>query len=417
MNGVAASGGSKYSIIVSSDGTAHSTGFIESMDYYRGHLGIPLEDLRDGQNTFQEIERVFDENRGGVISPPKFRAVFAGVDNTRKGKGEIHTIFLDGKGNAWATGANSKGQLCLGTTLDQVIPQRINLKDIVDVAVGGEHTLLLTESGKVYGCGSNRLGQLGLTDLVSKVDEPRELSLLLSRAASVSAGRDHSIVMAKDGEYVMGSNEFGQLCVDTEGDSVYIPRAIDLEEGTAKSFEATRYSSYIVYVDGSLGACGRNNFGQLGDGTNDDAFLTKVSMPEGGKGNDVVKLLGVGPSANSVLFATKNGLVWGMGLNNRGQLGVGDVDDRNLPTLVKMQVDVNVLVLSAAEDHSLALKEGGADVMPTDFPTNLPTNLPTGDVIPTQVPTQATPTPTPSPTLSETSIEPPQVGFPLYFWG
>ena len=62
--------------------------------------------------------------------------------------------------------------------------------------------------------------------------------------------------------------------VNTLGQNVYTPQILDLDDKrTAKSFEATRYSSYILHFDGSVNSCGRNFFGQLGDSTNEDSYL------------------------------------------------------------------------------------------------------------------------------------------------
>ena len=62
--------------------------------------------------------------------------------------------------------------------------------------------------------------------------------------------------------------------VNTLGQNVYTPQILDLDDKRiAKSFEATRYSSYILHFDGSVNSCGRNFFGQLGDSTNEDSFL------------------------------------------------------------------------------------------------------------------------------------------------
>ena len=85
--------------------------------------------------------------------------------------------------------------------------------------------------------------------------------------------------MAEDGIYLSGSNEYGQLCTDTGGDNVSVPGGLQVDERVATQFEATKYSSYILYEDGSINGCGRNNFGQLGDGTNQDQLikLSKVN--------------------------------------------------------------------------------------------------------------------------------------------
>jgi len=92
-------------------------------------------------------------------------------------------------------------------------------------------------------------------------------------------------------------------------------------------------------------ACGSNLFGQLGDGTNEDASLgVEVILEE-----DILSLYS-GPSSESVFFIGVEGNTYGTGLNDRGQLGVGDTQDRNLPTLV----DVPPLIISASSTHTAA---------------------------------------------------------------
>jgi hypothetical protein len=55
--GIDASAGSKYSLIVASNGVAYSSGFIDDMDTYHGHLGIRPQDLEKvRRTTFCTIE-------------------------------------------------------------------------------------------------------------------------------------------------------------------------------------------------------------------------------------------------------------------------------------------------------------------------------------------------------------------------
>ena len=105
-------------------------------------------------------------------------------------------------------------------------------------------------------------------------------------------------LVAGDGNYVMGSNNFGQLCVKPKrgNENKYSSHVFDIDERVVASFEATRFSSYVLYVDGSANGCGRNNHGQLGDGTYDDASLATVKLP---RDREITRFLGVRPSAHS----------------------------------------------------------------------------------------------------------------------
>ena len=62
----------------------------------------------------------------------------------------------------------------------------------------------------------------------------------------------------------------------------------------------------------------------------------------------------MGPSAQSAFFVGEDGAVYGTGLNDRGQLGVGDTENRKVLTLVDFSEDVFVKHVSAAGDHTLS---------------------------------------------------------------
>ena len=249
--------GSSYSIIIMSSGIAYSCGNIVK-SRYQGQLG--REGVVQGINSLQPIDTVLDLN-GLSSSAPRFSKVYAGVEQSSN-SGIVHTILLDVYGRAWATGSNSRGQLCQGDTLNRDIPQMISMdKRVVDVAIGGEHTLLLLEDGTVYGCGSNNLGQLGL-GLTQQAKSPTRISNLAS-VLSISAGHSHSLFKTQNGLYNTGSNQYKQLCRSQSG-NVRLPTLLGVAPiENVNSFKAGKYSSYVLFNDKSVGSCGRNNYGQV----------------------------------------------------------------------------------------------------------------------------------------------------------
>ena len=371
------SGGSKYTIVVLNDGSALAAGFVESLGSYQGHLGLVEDDVAEGSNEFTQITQVYD-SIGLSFSSPRFIRGVAGVERV-EGSGIIHSVLLDGNGHAYATGSNSLGQLCLGDTDDRFVPERIPIDAaIVSVAVGAEFTLLLDDQGNVHGCGSNSLGQLGLGEGIADTSVPM-MNENINGVLSISAGHSHSLFVTDDGLYSSGSNEFGQLCANSNGADVFEPQVIETDSPEVNSFEAIRTSSYILYNDGSLESCGDNEFGQLGDGTNQNQIRATVATE-----NEVVRLLGTGPSASAVFFVTgtsrrmlrsgrylqQNGeQVWATGLNANGQLGVGDKENRNTPTKVLFATEVSVDQISAGEQHSLAIGVITGTLSPTLSPT------------------------------------------------
>ena len=410
------SAGSEYTMVLRSDGKAYAAGFIDPLSSYKGHLGLgpPGTVVKQGINSL-------------ILSAdglPTFTKLFAGVENTPN-SGIIHTIFLDSQGKAWATGSNSKGQLCLNSTASseytpQLIPTPDDLGRIVDVAIGGEHTLLLFESGDVYGCGSNSVGQVGLGGFETKVPFPTKITFdpnVDIKVQSISAGFQHSLFKSEGGLYVTGSNQYGKLCTEqSKGGSIFVPAKLATPiASTVEQFKAIKESSYILYNDGSVDSCGRNNQGQLGDGTKVDNIMVEVKLD-----GEVTSILGTGPSAESVFFYTKDGTILGTGLNNAGQLGIGSTEaSKTVPTLVKFTLSVSDLkTLSAADDHT-AMVGATNTFNPTSNPSESPTisTKPTFYLAPSMAPSKSS-SPTLSPSNQPTrSSSPTRTGLTSFAWG
>jgi len=341
-----ASAGSEYTLVVLGDESAAVAGYIDKITDYSGYFGLPQQDLLEGSNELAILDSVV--NLEGDSRPaPNFRKVYAGV---KTNDGAMHSAFIDVDGNVYTAGSNNSGQLCIGDLDNRYIPHQIDLgESAVSVAVGGDFTLILGASGDVYGCGSNEFGQLGLGNVIS-VNLP-DSGNGLKNVSSISAGLDFSLLTTPDGLVVMGSNGAGQLCTD-EFDEVKEPYVLGPNVSTdITQFRAGFQSSYLLFRDGSVVACGGNEFGQLGIGKIDDPGPDSVIIP----GGNFIKSLGVGPSAVSAFFVASDGVVYGTGRNNRGQLGVGDRDDRDSLDQVLFEFNGDdVTRVSAAFDHTLA---------------------------------------------------------------
>src|SRR5690606_20336519 len=76
------------------------------------------------------------------------------------------------------------------------------------------------------------------------------------------------------------------------------------------------FHNVAIQTDGTLWAWGRNDFGQLGDGTNTNR-LTPVQI---GTDNDWIF---VDSGDHHTIALKANGTLWSWGLNNSGQLADG----------------------------------------------------------------------------------------------
>jgi len=111
------------------------------------------------------------------------------------------------------------------------------------------------------------------------------------------------------------------------------------------------YHSCGIQVDGSLWCWGKNDFGQLGDGTaSDQKDPILISAAEGG-------WLSVSAGGDHTCGVQSDGSLWCWGLNDNGQLGDGSFTDRNVPTRVGGEYRWSLV--TAGEDFSCAFKTDG----------------------------------------------------------
>ena len=104
--------------------------------------------------------------------------------------------------------------------------------------------------------------------------------------------------------------------------------------------------------DGSVWAWGKNNCGQLGDGT-----TTNKSIPVPLTSIDNVKLIST--AYHHSLALTNNFKVWAWGNNYKGQLGDGTKTSKTTPVQVSKVDYYSFTLISAGLYHSLALRYDG----------------------------------------------------------
>ncbi|MDR0746336.1 MAG: hypothetical protein LBE89_00395, partial [Helicobacteraceae bacterium] len=209
--------------------------------------------------------------------------------------------------------------------------------------------------GKVYATGDNEYGQLGLGNDTNKTSFTEVASLSGKNIIALSAGSYHSLALSSNGKvYATGDNEYGQLGLGNDTNKTSFTEVADLNDKNITAIFAGDYHSFALSDDGKVYATGLNEYGQLGLGnTTDRNTFTEVSSLSG-------KTITALSAGNLHSFALANdGKVYATGENHIGQLGLGDTTNRNTFNDVTDLSSKSITALSAGNQHSFALSSNG----------------------------------------------------------
>ncbi|HYG23704.1 MAG TPA: DUF6531 domain-containing protein, partial [Verrucomicrobiae bacterium] len=230
-----------------------------------------------------------------------------------------------------------------------------NMENRTIIACGSQFGLMVRHDGTVWGWGGDSHGQLaGLYNSPDGgwIDYPRRIPAILG-AVSVAAGSRHSHVLKWDGSvWSFGANEDGQLGL---GDTLdrHTPRQIP--NLTARDIDAGFKFSVAILPNGRLVSWGQNDQGQLGIGSKSPG---KVTLPVSVM--TVTNAIRIACGMDHALALSSDGSVWAWGDNGGGQLGDDNIPigaDRASPILIP-NLD-GVMEIAAGEDFSMALRTNG----------------------------------------------------------
>ncbi len=215
-------------------------------------------------------------------------------------------------GARFAWGENDTAQLGDGTTTSEAVPTATGGTDWAVVAPGYFHTAAIKKDGTLWTWGQNTYGQLGDGTSIDRSTPVHVTQQITFAWAQVAAGVSHTVGIRTDGTlWAWGRNDQGQL-----GDGTTTDRSTPEQIGTASdwvSVSAAYFATFAIKRDGSLWVWGRNIEGQLGDGTN----TNRTSPEQLGTSHDWASVT----SGNFHTVAIKtNGTLWTWGENMHGAL-------------------------------------------------------------------------------------------------
>lgn len=154
--------------------------------------------------------------------------------------------------------------------------------------------------------------------------------------------------------YVCGSNTSNQISSDNE-DNLLLPR-LSTSFSKVQYVEAAQYCSFVIHTDGTLTACGRGNYGQLGLGD-----IVYQALPKEVIIDTPVKFVSSSKGSNGhCLAVTEDGRVYSWGDGDFGKLGHGHVNTIKYPKLITGPfIRKQIIHISAGYRHSAAVTKDG----------------------------------------------------------
>lgn len=238
------------------------------------------------------------------------------------------------------------------TTRPRKVAERTEGDNIVELELGPAHACLRQLSGAVRCWGNNADGRVGDGTFESR---QQPVPVGVSSAVDVALGHRHSCALAADGKVsCWGDDANGALGHGEPEDAGSQARegvqrvsglddAIDVASGDAFSCVARR--------SGAVACWGRNDLGQLGDGSKEPSRPFPGPVPNLDDG------IAVAAGAAQACAVRKTGAVVCWGINDKGQLGRAAAPTPLRPGPVPKLDDATAVSLGA--EHGCALRRSG----------------------------------------------------------
>lgn len=272
---------------------------------------------------------------------------------TKMDAGWFHTCAVTASGGVKCWGNNQEGALGDGTNVAHRTPTDVPglTSGIAQVTAGGDHSCVLTDVGGLKCWGRNSDGELG-TGVAGSPSTPVDVVGMSSGVTTVDAGTYHTCALTTGGGVkCWGHNGYGQL-----GDVTTIGRSIPADViGLTNGVTAVSTGAFhtcALTTGGAVKCWGSNDRGQLGDGTTIDR-ITPVDVLGLSSG-----VAGLAANSSQTCAITVAGAVKCWGRNDRGQLGDGTTIDRSAPVDVVGLLG-GITSLAMGDNHTCSISTAG----------------------------------------------------------
>jgi alpha-tubulin suppressor-like RCC1 family protein len=242
--------------------------------------------------------------------------------------GNYHACGRKSDGSVYCWGLNAAGQLGDGSTTERVVPTLVSGgRAFIDISVRSDFMCGRDLGGAVACWGSNWNGQMG--DGTTSQLRSAPSAVAGSHAfAEVAVGGGHACGRRVDGVVLCwGRNDFGQV-----GDGTMTDRLVPTPIAGGRSFvelSLGTFSSCGRQADGTTYCWGQNAFGQFGNGSTNGVGVSTPTLAAGGRVFAEISLAGI-----HACGLERDGTVYCWGGNDGGELGDGTRVQRLTPVRI-----------------------------------------------------------------------------------
>lgn len=264
--------------------------------------------------------------------------------------GDWHACALTDHGEVDCWGDNGHGQVGSGGDYSFSLSP-VTVKGVTDVkalSAGGDHTCALTVAGSLFCWGNNSSGQLG--DGGTVVQSPAvTVKAQGLQFQSVSAGEAFTCgLTVENAVYCWGKNDLGQLGNGTSIDSALPVKVSGLPVGAITRLESQGAHTCVWLQGGSIWCWGQNLLEKTRQSNLVPVQIT-ASQPQ---------FQSVVEQDNFACLLTPAGAVQCWGRNAEGELGTGDTQESDSPVPVQgLSAAVNTIALG--DSFGCALTQSG----------------------------------------------------------
>jgi alpha-tubulin suppressor-like RCC1 family protein len=291
-----------------------------------------------------------------------------GVTAIQAGNADAYAISA---GNVWSWGYGADGELGDGSEEDSfTTPVKVSFPTGTTITAIGEafdNGYAIDSTGKGWAWGKNTDDSLCLGVNHHQLT-PQKVTHLPSTVSAVQGGESHVLWLGTNGDvYACGKQPFGQLGNGSTKTAKTPVQVQGLPTGDpVVAISAGDNFSAALTKSGKLFMWGADDYGQLGNGTMTTDETLPVQVPGtytqvdcgGGSGANATGLIDGSNSSHTVAITTA-GTVEAWGNDSSGQLGDGKTTNEDTPVDVKVPAGVTFAKVVAGGVTSGALDSKG----------------------------------------------------------